>query len=169
MPRVISTDMAQKARQIQGKPEGNDTPAASLVSASYQFSGPIPSPQDLANYENVMPGLADRIITRFERQSEHRMELEKCVTRTNALRANLGLAAGLIVSLAGLGAAAILGLHGHDWAAGVVSVADLGVLAGVFVYGSNNQKHERLERARLMLGHKSGSQDSTPGSTNEAS
>ncbi len=51
-----------------------------------------------------MPGLADRIITRFERQSEHRMELEKYVTRTNALRANLGLAAGLIVSLAGLGA-----------------------------------------------------------------
>lgn len=50
-----------------------------------------------------MPGLADQIITRFERQSEHRMELEKYVTRTSALRANLGLAAGLIVSLAGLG------------------------------------------------------------------
>ena len=154
---------------MQGKPEGNDAPAASLVSASYQFSGPIPSPQDLANYENVMPGLADRIITRFERQSEHRMELERYVTRTNALRANLGLAVGLVVSLAGLGAAAALGLHGHDWAAGIISVAGLGVLAGVFVYGSNNQKQERLERAKLMLGHKSGSQDSVPGSANEGS
>lgn len=157
--------MAQKARQTPERQSGNDVPPASVVSASYQFSGPIPSPQDLANYESVMPGLADRIITRFERQSKHRMELEKYVTRTNALRANLGL----VVSLAGLGAAAVLGLQGHDGAAGVVSVADLGVLAGVFVYGSNNQKQERLERARLMLGHKSGSQDSAPGSTTKAS
>ncbi len=101
-----------------------------------------------------MPGLADRIITRFERQSEHRMELEKYVTRTNALRANLGLAAGLVVWRAGLGMAAILGLHGHEWATGVVSVADLGVLAGVFVYGSNNQKQEWLERAELMLSNR---------------
>jgi len=38
----------------------------------------------------------------------------------------------------------------------------------VFVYGSNNQKQERLERARLMLNQKGGSQKSAQDASDDA-
>lgn len=40
-------------------------------------SGPLPSPQDLAEYERSLPGAAERIIAMAERQQNHRIECEK--------------------------------------------------------------------------------------------
>ncbi|MBI1739603.1 MAG: DUF2335 domain-containing protein [Acidobacteriales bacterium] len=48
-----------------------------------RFSGPLPHPEDLAKYEQVLPGSADRIIRMAERQAEHRQNLEKTVVLSN--------------------------------------------------------------------------------------
>ena len=40
-------------------------------------SGPIPDPALLKAYDIVVPGLAERIVNRWEKQSDHRMALEK--------------------------------------------------------------------------------------------
>ena len=39
------------------------------------YSGPIPPPRLLQDYENIVPGLADRIMTLTEKQSSHRINL----------------------------------------------------------------------------------------------
>ena len=41
------------------------------------FRGPIPPPEILAGYDNVQPGLADRIVRMAEEQSTHRQHMEK--------------------------------------------------------------------------------------------
>lgn len=40
------------------------------------FAGPIPPPQVLQGYENILPGSADRILTMAEGQQKHRFSLE---------------------------------------------------------------------------------------------
>lgn len=49
---------------------------ALMVIRSEMYSGPIPSPEALARYEEIQPGAADRILKMAEKQQEHRMALE---------------------------------------------------------------------------------------------
>lgn len=44
----------------------------SLVVQATAFSGPLPPPQVLAQYESILPGSANRILSMAEKQSEHR-------------------------------------------------------------------------------------------------
>jgi uncharacterized membrane protein len=48
--------------------------------------GPIPPPEVLREYEEVLPGLADRIMTMAEKQAGHRQGLENKITTHNAER-----------------------------------------------------------------------------------
>lgn len=123
-----------------------------VVTAAYQFQGPIPSPQDLANYDRVLPGLADRLITTFENQAAHRMRLENSATRSENIRSYCGLAAGVIVALAFLAMAGFLIHEGHDVAGGVLGTVDIVALVGTFIYGTNSRKDERLRREQMLLG-----------------
>ena len=47
------------------------------VTRSESFSGPIPPPAILGEYEKIHAGLADRIMKMAESQSEHRKYLER--------------------------------------------------------------------------------------------
>lgn len=140
-----------EADQIQSGQQREVPPSAGIVAASYQFIGPIPSPQDLAHYESVIPGLADRLISRFEKQSDHRMSMEREVTRADAKRANCGLAAGFSVAVVTLVSSTICILHGHDWSGTILGGGTLASLVGTFVYGSNSRKQERIERQKILV------------------
>jgi len=66
-----------------------------------QISGPIPSADELAKYEAVLPGAAERLLSiheeqvaRLGKQADHRMELEKTVVFGDSWRAWAGLAVG---------------------------------------------------------------------------
>jgi|SRR5215207_8289021 len=41
------------------------------------YQGPLPDPITLREYENTLPGLADRIVTRMEQESNHRHATER--------------------------------------------------------------------------------------------
>jgi uncharacterized membrane protein len=53
------------------------------VSVTTQFQGPLPHPQHLAAYDQVLPGAANRIQRMAESQSKHRQELERHVVTSN--------------------------------------------------------------------------------------
>lgn len=44
---------------------------------SMNYSGPIPPPDIIKDYENILPGSADRIISMAEKQADHRRDIEK--------------------------------------------------------------------------------------------
>ncbi len=45
------------------------------------FSGPLPHPDILARYEEVHPGLANRIVHQAESETAHRQEMERAASR----------------------------------------------------------------------------------------
>ncbi len=115
------------------------------VRAEYQ-AGPLPSPDVLARYNEVLPGLAERLVQMVESQSRHRQELEKAVVNGNIQSEAPGQRYGLIVGLViGLGALAVVAL-GHEPAGVSVIIAELAAFAGAFIYGKRRQQKELEEK-----------------------
>ncbi len=58
---------------------------ATLMTEFTALSGPLPPPEMLAQYEEILPGAAERILSMAERQAEHRQKMER--DESNADRA----------------------------------------------------------------------------------
>jgi Predicted membrane protein (DUF2335) len=51
------------------------------VAFSESFAGPLPPPALLAEYEQALPGLAERIVAMAENEGNHRRAMEKRLIR----------------------------------------------------------------------------------------
>lgn len=49
----------------------------------YVHQGPLPDPMTLANYEKLMPGLAERVVRMAEKEQEHRHECDRTRNESN--------------------------------------------------------------------------------------
>lgn len=65
----------QIERVLQGKVQRRDLTAVAAqiteIVVSEHFSGPMPHPRHLRQYEDVLPGAAERILTMAEKSLEH--------------------------------------------------------------------------------------------------
>lgn len=122
-----------------------------VVARVEQFSGPLPPPELLERYEQLIPGAAARLLAMAEQQAAHRQAIERVVITTRAKREGRGqwIAAGLalVVLLGAMGLIAI----GKNLEGLVAVLAEIAALAGVFVYGRRRQEKE-LEARRRELG-----------------
>ncbi len=71
----------------------------SVVKAS-AYSGPLPPPGMLEAYNKAVPNAAERILKSFEKQQEHRMQLEENMMDKNFDAAKRGQYMGLSISIA---------------------------------------------------------------------
>ena len=125
--------------------------AVLFIASKRHFPARCQTPQ-LKAYDLALPGLAERIVARWETQSNHRMSLEKAVIEGDNKRANWGLVSATLISLAVLGVSGVLAMHDHETVAAVLAGVDMAALAGVFVYGTNSRKQERVEKSKVMTG-----------------
>lgn len=110
------------------------------------FSGPLPHPDILRDYEKILPGSADRILKMAEAQSEHRQNLEKTVLATNSRDSLLGIIAAFILGVIGLAGGIYAVLKGAVAAGTFVTTLSLSSLVGTFVYGTRSERKERQEK-----------------------
>ena len=54
-----------------------------VMSMSASFSGPLPPPQMLRAYDEVLPGIADRILALTEKQTDHRISTESILANAS--------------------------------------------------------------------------------------
>lgn len=120
------------------------------ITKSQQFSGPMPHPELLAQYDEIVPGSAVQIIDQFVAQGQHRMSLEQKVTASEILRSNWGLAAGFIIAVLMLAVATVFGYWGYPTQAALLAGGTLASLVGTFVYGTERRRSERVQKAELM-------------------
>ena len=76
--------MSKKRRNKQ--PQRRSSSQNLFAMKSEYHVGPIPSPKILKEYEEIHPGFANRIIEQFERQGEHRREIEKQLVANDETR-----------------------------------------------------------------------------------
>ncbi len=69
--------------------QNNNNPQANLVvhhQKTEMFSGPLPHPDILQRFNDIVPGAAERILKMAEGQFEHRTALEKKVIESDIAR-----------------------------------------------------------------------------------
>lgn len=132
-----------------GRPEEEKKIILRLISASVQkatsFSGPLPPPEILEGYNNILPDGAERILTMAENQSKHRMKLEDFAVRESFRQSATGQKYGLCLGILGLILAALLAILGHETVAGIFGSTTIVGLVAVFVIGKRGQQRD-IER-----------------------
>ena len=109
-------------------------------------SGPLPSPDSLAEYNNVIPNAAERIFNEFESQSKHRREMERRVIRSQIIQSYIGQSSALLIALTFLAAAIWCISNGHDVAGSIIGSVDLVALVTIFIQGKKSQKENLAEK-----------------------
>ncbi|MCY4260930.1 MAG: DUF2335 domain-containing protein [Rhodobacteraceae bacterium] len=101
-------------------PEGTEpTDAVAIVAQKIAFSGPIPPPSMLKDYDDISPGLADRIVGIAEKEQSIRDKSNSRSLWNDFVR----VSGSVIVSLA-LCAIAAFGLFlGYPWAAIAIGIS----------------------------------------------
>ena len=132
----------QKARSVVARQEKR-------VTSSF-YSGPLPMPSDLADYEKACPGAADRILKMAEQQASHRQSLEKITVQSQSRNSLLGIISGAVIGLASIGACAYIATQGYSVAGLGGVLVSISVLAGVFVYGKRINKEELKEKQKIL-------------------
>ena len=110
------------------------------------FQGPLPPPSLLDQYNQIVPGAAERILRLFEIQVDHRQRLEGQVIGSDIRDSRLGLVLGAIVSIAAIVGGVFAITYGHPTTGGIIAAIPVPTLAAVFVYGSRKRRMERDQR-----------------------
>jgi uncharacterized membrane protein len=121
---------------------------ASITRSVYR--GPIPPPEILKGYDLVKPGFAERVFVMAERQSQHRMELERIVVIGDHKKSWVGLVLGFVVACGFFYGSYDLVKKGHDTAGTILGGSALATLVGIFVRAGNQQSRERIEKSKAL-------------------
>ncbi|MCP4115428.1 MAG: DUF2335 domain-containing protein [Desulfobacteraceae bacterium] len=115
----------------------------SLVAS--QFQGPIPPPELLAGYDDVVPGAADRIIALAEKETAHRHEMEKKVLdaevkviSNEAREIFLGQIFAFLIGTTTVLAGVYAAVHGAQITGSLIGTSGVVGLVSVFILGRKN-------------------------------
>jgi uncharacterized membrane protein len=107
-----------------------------------RFAGPLPPPNILRGYDEIVPGAAERILTMAENQQSHRMHLESSVIEENCKSQRRGLNFGFVIAMTVILGGFFLIFKGKD-ITGIISVVlALVSLVGLFIYGKEKQSKQ---------------------------
>lgn len=140
MNRSRNGKQPTRAAKNPPEPRPADQPGRTVqtVKASYteaSYSGPLPPASELAEYDRILPGAAERIVSMAERFAEHRQELEKQAMQSAQSASRFGQKAGLSIVLAVLVTCGVALWLGHERFATALGSWTIVALAAVFVVG----------------------------------
>ena len=136
----------QISRQDGVDPARVEAIQAVTHSLEYTYSGPLPPPEVLKRFEEILPGSAERIFSQFEEQSAHRRFLEAKVISAGVISQHVGSVSGLIIGLLGVGGGIWLTHEGKSSEGLTALLATLAGLVGTFLYKRNQQDSERSKK-----------------------
>jgi uncharacterized membrane protein len=115
-----------------------------------EYSGPLPSAQELERYEKLLPGAAKLLFEKFAEEQTHRHELEKNESAAGIRSMDrhydgedkerrfsffghvLGQVLSVFVCLAALALCGYLAMNGHTWeAVAVVAIPFAGIIRAI--------------------------------------
>jgi uncharacterized membrane protein len=109
--------MAARPPQTTDKP---NQPQITLQ--AQQWTGPLPPPAALEQFERVIPGSAERILQMAEREQAHRIGQENKGLRAEIEDSTRGQWLGGIVAFSAIAGAALNSVFGGPWQASVALV-----------------------------------------------
>ena len=132
---------------VPGRVKNNKPFPPSLLVQKY--SGPLPPPEELKKYGEIVKNGAERIFAQFERQTNHRQNMEETKTRATIRLDNRSLTLSFILALLGIGFAGFL-VYMDRFGYGVtVFLLEFLGIAGIFIYSQKAKKDKELKMAEV--------------------
>ena len=88
----------------------------------------LPSPELLEGYDYVIEGSAERILSMFEKEQEHRHQWERLALRTHTVSTLLGQGLGFLIAVSVFVAAIIIGIYGDSTIAAFIWVFGMAII-----------------------------------------
>ncbi len=127
---------------IQPIPNGQIKEIAQLIRQEVRqeirqelFSGPMPPPQLIREYDQMYPGAARFFFEEVQKQTDHRINIETRVVESNIRNERRGSWFAFIITMTALVGGMALFSFGIDTAGIILAVGALGTLATVFITG----------------------------------
>lgn len=111
----------------------------------FSFSGPLPPPEILEQYNKIEPGFANRICRMAESEAEHRRALENYAVKADYKEARLGQIFAFLIGVITIGCGAWVANSGNPAAGGILSTVGVVGLVSVFIYGRKHKGAEQSE------------------------
>ena len=115
-----------------------------------EYSGPIPHPDLLGKFNEILPDAAERIFTMAEKEQDHRHSIENKVIEGDVKRSYRGLIFGFIITLLFCIGGIYLVATGRDLSGFAAMCTPLAGLVAVFIYSQESRKKERLARNKAL-------------------
>ncbi len=146
-----SGDLPVVTGSAQGAEDSGAAPGRGKVSSvGYAYSGPLPHPEIVRQYEALVPGAAERILTQFEQQSAHRREMERAVISSNSFSQRVGSISASVIGMMGVGGGVWLTYLGRSMEGLGTLLATLGSLVGAYLYSRREQEMERADKGTQL-------------------
>ena len=135
---------------ISAKPQSpvSPPPKREVTVAAAHFAGPLPPPEVFRQYDQILPGAAERILQMAERQANHRQSLEAKLVDAECRDGLLGLIFGLVIGLATILGGFYCIVQGFQLSGTALGLSGLTGLVGTFIYGSREKRKARQEAAQ---------------------
>lgn len=137
--------MAKSSRRSHKalSPINNQSRTLAVRSEQQSFSGPLPPPQILEHYNQIVPGCAEKIIVQWETQVKHRQDLEKKAIGSDIKQSYYGATLGFIIAMSAIGAGTFLAYIGRPTEGLAAIITAVVGLVGVYGWGSYQRRKER--------------------------
>jgi uncharacterized membrane protein len=142
-PREITRDLERKIPSFNKVPQEDRVRAVGIIIQKVEMlSGPLPPPVVLEQYDNVMPGLANRIVAMAETTLAHDQEVQTKILDADIRASNrdhvyrsMGMVIALLALFGMLFLVAWLAHINKPYLAGLFSAVSIGVIIGKFIQG----------------------------------
>ncbi len=123
-----------------------------------QFHGPIPHPSILNEYEKLLPGSADRILSMAEKETQHRHKMEtKAIDaeieglKNEASDTKRGQYFGLVIGVIAIISGAYTSIHGYPWPGTFFGAGGVVGLVSAFIAGrKSDASHDRAQHPKQI-------------------
>ena len=141
-PNSSQAGTVTRARNAVTADEVTEIVQETITAEFRQWSGPLPHPDDLARFNEVVPGSAHLIVKAFVDQGDHRRSLEQKVvggSETRAARGQFLVYTFLMVVVIG---GIVVALHESGFAGATIITAGLGSGVALYVLGGRKPHDE---------------------------
>ena len=121
-----------------------------VLTMSKTHIGPIPDPETLKAYSEIIPNGAERIMIMAEQQASHRMYLEKKVVGGQMNQSNIGQFLAFFIGIAALLTAAYCIVNGHEIGGSIIGLSGITGLVTAFIQGKKSQNKNLQEKSNKI-------------------
>ena len=119
------------ANQQQSQKRG--TIQHTQVVSHQEWSGPLPPPAVIDEFNRIVPGAAERIFSQFEAEGAHRRELEQRQSRFAVRDSHIGQFLAGMFAMGGLSVSALAIWYDKPWAATIIGGGTIAPIVFAFL------------------------------------